>query len=73
MQEILVFAIVLAAVAYLAFSLRASMRGKSGCGSCSSGGGCGPKKTPENGAAPLVQITMNGRALQSPASTRREK
>ena len=70
MQTILVFAIVGGAVAYLFFTMRASLRGKGGCGSCSNNAA---KKPAQKGAPPLVQITMNGRALQSPASTRREK
>lgn len=69
MQTILVFAIVGGAAAYLFFTMCASLRGKGGCGSCSNAA----KKTAQNGAAPLVQITMNGRALPPLTSTRREK
>jgi hypothetical protein len=59
-QELIVYGIVVLAVAYLARTLWLSARGKQGCG-CDSGG-CGKMKTNASTQSPregLVQVTLN--------------
>jgi hypothetical protein len=70
LQNVIVFLIIAAAVAYLARLTWLSMIGKKGCG-CGSGGGCskagGMSRPPANG---LVQISLNGKSASTGGSPR---
>lgn len=57
MQDVIVYLIVIAAIAYLVRQWVQTGRGKKSCGGCS--GGCGGKTTTPT---PLIQIQMGNQA-----------